>query len=188
MQATMTSKRPGFDRISGSLMALGIVAGIAIGAAGQAVIDDSGSATRSVPAAVDLKAYTSAGQGDGRVGGAHTMTEPLKGYTSDSQGEGLLNSDLRLAAPVVSLDTTRFLEQNLYLPDAPAADATQRMIYERLLDENLDYPSAVSDSALNWRLLEQNSWGEDFTYDTPDGATGSPDVEEVQPHSGEVIR
>ncbi len=183
MQATMTTKRPGFDRITGSLMALGIVAGIAIGAVGQAVIDDSGSTTRTAPA-VELKAHTGAGQGEGQVGGAHTMTDQLTGHTSTGQGEGLLNPDLGVAAPAVSMDTTRFLEQNLYLPDGTANDATSRMIYERLLEENLDYPPVVSDSAPNWRVLEENTWGEDFNFDVP----AYPSVDDVpQGHPGEVI-
>jgi hypothetical protein len=54
----------------------------------------------------------------------------------------------------------QFMEQNVYLPVAPE--------------------SAVPKStAPDWLFLEQNSWGEDFVFDTTAGGSYYPSVDDV---------
>lgn len=193
MQATMTTKRPGFDRVTGALVALGVVAGIAAGAIGQAIVDDSESATSRVAAEVQLDAYTGAEQGEGRLSDSRMTIPRPKAYTSVNQGEGLLNPDMRIAGPTtltIPLDTMRYLEQNLYLPSATVGDtddATRRMIYDRLLKENLDIAPVIVPDAQLWRLLEQNSWGEDFTFDAPAAAPVYPSSDDVPQRQHGVV-
>jgi|GEM_PF-5071835 len=54
----------------------------------------------------------------------------------------------------------QFMEQNFHLPVAPE-------------------PTVTSSTAPNWRVLEENSWGEDFVFDTPDGYSYYPSVDDV---------
>ena len=193
MQATMTTKRPGFDRVTGVLVALGVVTGIAVGTLGQAIVDDSESTTSSAPAAVQMEAYTGAEQGEGRLSDSRTMIPQLKAYTSVNQGEGLLNPDMRVAGPTtppIPLDTMRYLEQNLYLPDATADDAddaTKQMIYDRLLKENLDIAPLIVPGAPDWRFLEQNSWGEDFIIGSPADGLVYPSQDDVPQRQHGVV-
>ena len=190
MQATMTTKRPGVDRVTGVLVALGVVAGIAVGAVGQAIVDDSESTTSRVAAEIQLDAYTGAEQGEARLSDSRMTIPQLKAYTSVNQGEGLLNPDMRIAGPItptIPLDTMRYLEQNLYLPSATTDEATRRMIYDRLLEENLDIAPVIVPDAQLWRLLEQNSWGEDFTFDAPAAAPVYPSSDDVPQRQHGVV-
>jgi hypothetical protein len=54
----------------------------------------------------------------------------------------------------------QFMEQNLHLPSAPA-------------------PTSPKSTAPDWRVLEQNSWGEDFVLDTPESGSYYPSVDDV---------
>jgi hypothetical protein len=56
----------------------------------------------------------------------------------------------------------QFMEQNLNLPSGEIAPATAPAIDYRFLEMNLDLPGSVTGVAPDWRMIEQNSWGEDF--------------------------
>jgi hypothetical protein len=59
----------------------------------------------------------------------------------------------------------QFMEQNLNLPASDIAAATDSTMDYRYLEMNLDLPGTATDVASDWRLIEQNTWGEDFVLD-----------------------
>jgi hypothetical protein len=56
-----------------------------------------------------------------------------------------------------------FLEQNLYLPSGTAAAINSHRSYQ-FMEQNLYLPAGPTTTAADWRVIEQNSWGEDFTF------------------------
>lgn len=98
MQATVntgaSTKQFGFNRFGTTMMALGIVAGIAIGAAGGAIIDNLPAIGASEQTIVLPKAHSNVNQGDGLVAGTSAITSAVRAYTSVEQGNGILGGNL----------------------------------------------------------------------------------------------
>ena len=82
------------------------------------------------------------------------------GEASSAGSLAIVTSDVTIRPAAFDF---QFLEQNLFLPSSPS-------------------------SALHWKIIEENSWGEDFVFDTPATDTRYPSVDDVpQPHIGVVM-
>ena len=58
----------------------------------------------------------------------------------------------------------------------------------RFLEMNLDLPGSSVSTAAHWKVIEENSWGEDFDFDSPDNGSLFPSVDDVpQIRPGQVI-
>lgn len=91
MQATISNtavKGFGFNRITTTFMALGLAAGIAIGASGEAVIDNLRNTAVQQQSVAMPKAHTSTNQGDGLVAGNAALTPAIRSFGAVEQGEG----------------------------------------------------------------------------------------------------
>ncbi len=104
MQATVntntSSKQFGFNRFGTTMMALGIAAGIAIGAAGGAIVDNLPAIDASEKAIVLPKAHSSVNQGNGLVAGTSAIPPAVRAHTSVEQGNGILGGNLAVPAPL----------------------------------------------------------------------------------------
>ncbi len=107
MQATTSTHRFGFNRVTGSVAAVGItaafVAGIIGGAVGQAALDDTQSATSASAsqAVVRPKAYDNPGQGEGSLANTSADSALIEAAPDRRYGR-------RLAGPrSPDIDTTR---------------------------------------------------------------------------------
>jgi hypothetical protein len=102
MQATNTPRQFGFNAVGTTLIALGIAASIAIGAAGGAVIDSLPTLRSSETAVVLPSAHSSANQGEGLLAGTSAVTAAVRAFTADEQGEGIVGGNMAVAAPLVA--------------------------------------------------------------------------------------
>lgn len=104
MQATVTTKTRqfGFNTFGTTVVALGIAAGIAIGAAGGAIIDTLPTLRTSETAIVLPKAHSSANQGEGMLAGTSDVTAAIRAYTDDRQGDGILGGNLAVSGPLMA--------------------------------------------------------------------------------------
>lgn len=81
----------------------------------------------------------------------------------------------------------QFMEQNLNLLGSDIAPATSSTMDYRFREMNLELPGAVSSDAANWRVIEENSWGESFVFDASAGESIPPSADDVpQQDTGEV--
>lgn len=103
MQATTTNSRQfGFNKFGVTIMAFGVAAGIAIGAAGGSIIDNLPTARTSETAIVLPKAHSSVNQGEGMIAGTSDVTAAVRAHTGDRQGDGILGGHLVVSTPLVA--------------------------------------------------------------------------------------
>ncbi len=106
MQATVNNTnldRFGFNRFATAFMALGLVAGIAIGASGDALIDNLRDIATSQHAVVMPRAHTSVNQGDGLIAGYSAPPQALVSHVGVEQGDGIVGSNHFIAPPLTAL-------------------------------------------------------------------------------------
>jgi hypothetical protein len=148
MQATTTTRRFGPRQIKQAAVAIAILTSAAIGVTTAAIVRDARDSDSS-PMAI--------------VASAAANREQAFGYQFLEQN---LDLPTGIAAPTVNRHTDyQFMEQNLNLPASDIAAATDSTMDYRYLEMNLDLPGTATDVASDWRLIEQNTWGEDFVLD-----------------------
>jgi hypothetical protein len=82
----------------------------------------------------------------------------------------------------------RFMEQNLYLPSAGVASMIDSRDRQLFLEQNLNLPYQATSSAPDWRVLEENSWGENFVLTPQNQMSLYPSVDDVpQVRVGQVV-
>jgi len=191
MQTTTSTHRFGFNRVTGSVAAIGIaaafVAGIVGGAVGQAALDDTESATSaSAPQEiVQLKAYDNPGHGEGSMANTSADGALMEAHQSDSMGEGWLANGRPTSSGYVDQATWRLREMNeLPSTQAPERDPRAEQI---LLEMNLNLPGVATSAASDWRMIEANQWGENFLLDDADSDVIPPSADDVPQHrAGQV--
>jgi hypothetical protein len=191
MQTTTSTHRFGFNRVTGSLAAVGIaaafVAGIVGGAIGQAALDDTDSAnSASAPQAiVRPKSYDNPGQGEGAMANTSTNSALIEAHHTDGMGEGWLAHGRPATTGYVDQATWRLREMN-ELPStmAPERDPRTEQIF---LEMNLDLPGVATSAAPVWRTIEANQWGENFILDDTDTELVPPSPDDIpQHHDGQI--
>ncbi|HYI13766.1 MAG TPA: hypothetical protein VEX37_00125, partial [Thermomicrobiales bacterium] len=92
-----------------------------------------------------------------------------------------------VAAPAVNRYTDyQFMEQNLNLPGNDIAPARGSTMDYRFLEMNLELPGTATSVETDWRMIEQNSWGEGFVLDGSNSQSAPPSETEVlQKHTPE---
>jgi hypothetical protein len=100
MQATAntTTRQFGFNRFSTALVALGITAVVALGAAGAAISDNLPSIGSNDSAVVLPKAHVSANAGEGMLAGTSGVAAAVRAHTDERQGDGILGGNLAVEA------------------------------------------------------------------------------------------
>ena len=169
MQATVTTntRQFGFNRFGTTVMALGIAAGIAVGAAGGAIIDTLPTGRTSETAIVRPKAHSSVNQGEGMLAGTAGVTAAVRAYTDVRQGDGVLGGNLAVAE----------------LPMAhPSLGRGDGIVGGAYIEQNLNLPGSATATGTNWRVIEANNWGEHFNLDRLGATTGLPGADNVRSH------
>jgi hypothetical protein len=191
MQTTTSNHLFGFNRVTGSVAAVGIaaafVAGIVGGAVGQAALDDTESTTSaSAPQAVIRPtAYDNPGQGEGSLANTSAESALIEAHQTDGMGEGWLAHGRPASTGYADQSTWRLMEMNeLPSAQAPERDPRAEQIF---LEMNLDQPGVATSAAPDWRMIEANQWGENFILDNADSNLVPPSAEDVpQRRDGQV--
>jgi hypothetical protein len=169
MQTSATTRRFDPRQIKQAALAIGVVASLAIGATTAVIVRDALEAdnTRAGVAANPLASRERAF--DYRFM-EQNLDLPSAGVTRAA------NDDFNY----------QFMEQNLYLPGDIGQPATRSYEAIRFREQNLDLPGSNAAAAPNWKVLEENSWGEDFVFETDerDSLPSSEDVPQLL--AGEV--
>ena len=169
MQATVTTGRVNLGQIKKAALAVGIVASLAVGAMTIAMTKgDSGTPT-------------------GRSGATTSAIAAQSDVLSfQFQEQNLELPTGSVAATASNRAHHQFLEQNLELPTGGLAPATNGIDY-RFHEMNLELPTGTAVATPDWRIIEENSWGEDFVFATPSGESVAPSPDDVaQPRAGEL--
>ncbi len=170
MQATVTTRRFDSRQIKQAALAVGLITSLAIGATTASIVRDI-SGTDSSTAA---------------LAGAPAARSEMTSYTFREQNLHLPTTGAVQAANTNS--NYQFMEQNLYLQNdnvQPAAIGVDAM---RFREMNLDLPGPIAAATPNWRVIEENSYGEDFIFAASGIDSLAPSPDDVsQLLTGEVI-
>lgn len=144
MQATITTRRFDSKKIKQAALAVGLLTSLAIGATTASIVRD-----------------TSDNGGTAALAGATTRNE-MTSYTFREQNLNLPTAGaIRATSPSSNY---QFMEQNLYLPGDSVAPAAISYDTIRFRELNLDLPGSSISTAPDWRVIEANSFGENFTF------------------------
>ena len=152
MQATSTTRHFGPGEIKKATIAIAILTSTAIGVMTATVVRDAA---------------------DNDTGRASMVTSATANR-EHAYGYQFLEQNLDLptggAAPAVNRDADyQVMEQNLNLPGSDIVPATDSTMDYRFLKMNLELPGSLPSVAANWRVIEENSWGENFNFDASAG-------------------
>jgi len=170
MQATTTTRHFGPAQIKQAALAIAILTSAAIGVTTATIVRDAA---------------------DNDTGRASVVTSATAnrfqvfGYQFIEQNLDLPTGG---AAPAMNSHSDyTFMEQNLNLLSSDIAPVASPSMDYRFREMNLELPGAVSSVAANWRVIEENSWGENFVFDAPTVETILPSADDIpQPLTGEV--
>jgi hypothetical protein len=119
------------------------------------------------------------------VGSAVVHGEPQFGYTFLEMNLNLPTGGQNSA--VNRYADVQFMEQNLLLPGSNVAPAANPGVDYRFREMNLELPGSVSSVAPDWRVIEQNSWGENFVFDASSSESIAPiAIDAPQQLTGEI--
>jgi hypothetical protein len=162
MQATTTTRHFGPEQIKKAALAIAILASTAIGVTTATIVRDASDNDRGRAAVVSSAALN---------------PETLFSYQFMEMNLDLPTGTLTPA--VTRYADIQFMEQNLLLPGSSVAQATNPVVDYRFREMNLDLPGSVSSVAPNWRVIEENSWGEDFVFDGSTNESIAPSANDV---------
>lgn len=109
----------------------------------------------------------------------------IEAHQTDGMGEGWLDHGRPASTGYVGESTWRFREMN-ELPTTRAPERDQRA-EQIFLEMNLDLPGVATSAAPDWRMIEANQWGENFTLDDADSELVPPSADDVPQHrAGQV--
>ena len=161
MQATTTTRRFDSRQIKQAALAIAILTSAALGGTAASIVRDAGDSD----------------SGQAVVAIAPAAREQAFGYQFLEQ-----NLDLPVAGALRATDRytdDQFMEQNLNLPGSDIVPATDSTMDYRFLEMNLDLPGTSASVTLDWRLMEQNSWGEGFVSDVSTTESIPPSADDV---------